>query len=324
MIAVAGGRRLISVPFLLLAAQVGAQTTAPVSKVPQWQIDAGGHLVFDVASVRENKSSQSGSMGDPTSSNIPSYGPEDRYSNTGGVYSVKNYPLLNIIAFAYKSTSAQGQALIDSLPQWVLSDNVNIEARSDLHDATKDQMRLMVQSLLIERFHIVTHIETRQVSEYAAVLSKPGQFGPQLRSHSEEVPCTEKAPSGPPSSSGRPPDQIAGGFPLICHAFARMQPSSPFLRREGPRDISMAQIVSTFTSLGSLGRPVIDQTGLQGKFDWFIEYLPEYPPGANLPPEASGPSFVDALKDQLGIRLIPQKGPFDYILVDHIEHPSQN
>ena len=103
-----------------------------------------------------------------------------------------------------------------------------------------------------------------------------------------------------------------------------MQPSSPFLRREGPRDISMAQIVSTFTSLGSLGRPVIDQTGLQGKFDWFIEYLPEYPPGANLPPEASGPSFVDALKDQLGIRLIPQKGPFDYILVDHIEHPSQN
>src|ERR1035437_6096552 len=74
----------------------------------------------------------------PSSSNIPSYGPDDAYSNTGGVYSVKNYPLGRIIAFAYKSNSAQGQALIDSWPPWVLSDRVDIEARSELHDATKD------------------------------------------------------------------------------------------------------------------------------------------------------------------------------------------
>jgi uncharacterized protein (TIGR03435 family) len=291
--------------------------------VPQWQVDAGGRLAFDVASVRENKSGDSA----PSSSNIPSYGPDDAYSNTGGTYSVKNYPLALVIIFAYKSSNAQGKPLQDSWPPWVLSDRVDIEARSELHDATKDQMRLMVQSLLTERFHMATHIETREGPEYAAVLAKPDQLGPQIRPHSDEAPCTDTAPSAPPvppPTKGLPPNQIAGGFPLRCHGFIPMQPSAPFLKREGSRDISMAQIVSTFPSLGNLGRPVIDETGLQGKFDWFVEYLPEYPPGVNLPPEASGPSFLDAVKNQLGIKLIPQKGPFDYILVDHIEHPSPN
>jgi uncharacterized protein (TIGR03435 family) len=320
----AGVRRATSISILLFALRTGAQQPA-AGNVPQWQKDAGGKLAFDVASVRENKSGESEAGGDGTFSNIPSYGPDDTYSNTGGVYSVKNYPLLNIIAFAFKSSSAQGQALIESLPPWVLSDNVNIEARSDLHDATKDQMRLMVQSLLVERFHIVTHIETRQVSEFAAVLVKPDRLGSNLRPHSTEVPCPDKGPAWASApSDGRPADQIAGGFPVVCRGFVRMHPSAPYLRREGSRDISMPLIVSTFTSLGNLGRPVIDQTDLKGQFDWFVEFLPEYPPGVNLPPEASGPSFLDAIKDQLGIRLISQKGPFDYILVDHIEHPTQN
>lgn len=71
----------------------------------------------------------------------------------------------------------------------------------------------------------------------------------------------------------------------------------------------MGMIVSTFTSLGTLGRPVVDQTGLTGKFDWFIEFLPELPPGAELPPDASGTTFQESLKHQIGIKLVPQKGP---------------
>jgi uncharacterized protein (TIGR03435 family) len=86
----------------------------------------------------------------------------------------------------------------------------------------------------------------------------------------------------------------------------------------------MPMIVSTFTSLGTLGRPVVDQTGLEGKYDWYVEFMPEYPPGVQLPPDASGATFLEALKSQLGIKLVAQKGPFDYILVDHIEHPSED
>jgi uncharacterized protein (TIGR03435 family) len=83
-------------------------------------------------------------------------------------------------------------------------------------------------------------------------------------------------------------------------------------------------VVSTFTGLGNLGRPVLDQTGLTGNYDFKIEFLPEVPPNMQLPPEAVGPSFIDALRDQLGIKLVPQKGPFDFLIVDHIEHPTEN
>jgi uncharacterized protein (TIGR03435 family) len=318
-------RAAISISFLLMARGAGTQTPVRAGHVPQWQTDAGGTLAFDIASIHENKSGEPWAGGEASYSNIPSYGSDDAYSNTGGLYSVRNYPLQNIIIFAYKSTNGQGDALNASLPSWVLSENVNIEARSDLKNATKDQMRLMVQSLLVERFHVAMHIETRQVSDYAAVLAKPGRIGSNLRHHVDDVPCPEKGPpAGATSSGGHPADQIEGGFPVLCHSFVRMQPPAPYLRREGSRDISMAQIVSTFTSLGNLGRPVVDQTGLSGRFDWFVEFLPEYPPGANLPPDASGPAFTDAIKDQLGIRLNSQKGPFDYVLVDHIEHPSEN
>ena len=52
--------------------------------------------------------------------------------------------------------------------------------------------------------------------------------------------------------------------------------------------------------------------------------MPELPPGMELPSEATGPSFLDALRDQLGLKLVPEKGPFDFLIVDHIEHPTEN
>jgi uncharacterized protein (TIGR03435 family) len=288
-------------------------------------------LEFDVASVKQNQSGFPWQGGDPMVSNIPSYGPDDTYRNTGGVFSVKNYPLLNLIAFALKSTSAQGNALIASLPQWVLNESFNIEARSDNRNATKDEMRAMVRSLLEDRFHMVVRVETRQVAEYSAVLIKPGKLGPNLRQHPADEPCPldgsnapEPGPGREPGKGALPADEVAGGFPIVCGGFVRMQPSEPYLRREGSRDLTMAMIVSTFTSLGSLGRPVVDQTGLAGKYDWYVEFMPEYPPGVQLPPDTSGVTFLEALKGQLGIKLTPQKGPFDYILVDHIDHPTED
>jgi uncharacterized protein (TIGR03435 family) len=93
----------------------------------------------------------------------------------------------------------------------------------------------------------------------------------------------------------------------------------------------MESIVGTFSGLGNLGRPVVDQTGLTGTYDWYIEFLPELPPGLppgaviqGRPPDASGPSFIEALRNQIGIKLVSQKGPYDYLIVDHIEHPTEN
>lgn len=83
--------------------------------VPAWQRAAGGHREFDVASVRENKSGNPWSGGAQMVMNVP-YGPDDNYRVTGGILSAKNYPLINLLVFAYKVPTAQGQVLFDSLP----------------------------------------------------------------------------------------------------------------------------------------------------------------------------------------------------------------
>jgi len=75
-------------------------------------------------------------------------------------------------------------------------------------------------------------------------------------------------------------------------------------------------------------RPVLDKTGLVGKFDFIMEFTPQFngplPPGSNFQPDESGPTFLEALKEQLGLKLDPQKGPVDVIVVDHVEIPSEN
>ena len=175
--------------------RIAAQASQPPppkwqpAPVPAWQTAAGGHQEFDVVSVRQNKSGPPWSGGDQMVMNVP-YGPDDNYRVTGGILSAKNYPLLNLIVFAYKVPTAQGQALLESLPAWTNRELFDIEARTENRDVTKDQMRLMMQSLLAERFHLVIHRELRQVNEYAAVLIKPGKLGPNIRPHPADEPCS--------------------------------------------------------------------------------------------------------------------------------------
>jgi len=308
--------------------QAGTQKSSPAKSSPllPWEIAAGSHQQFDVISVHENKSGVPWNGGDPQVANIP-YGPDDNYRNSGGIFSATNYPLLNLIVFAYKVWTPQGAALAASLPDWTMTAGFNIEARTDNRNVTKDQMRLMMQALLADRFHLVLHTESRQVPLYAAVLAKPGKLGPSLRPHPANDPCTglflPRNQSGP-GAGPPPPDTVDGGFPVRCGTFVGLKESQPWIKGEGSRNIPMEMVVSTFTGLGNLGHPVLDQTGLTGDYDFKIEFLPEPPPGAELPPEATGPSFIDALRDQLGIKLVPQKGPFDFLLVDRIEHPSEN
>jgi uncharacterized protein (TIGR03435 family) len=319
--------------------RIGAQA-APSSPpkwqlapVPAWQTAAGSHQEFDVMSVRENKSGNPWSGGAQMVMNVP-YGPDDNYRVTGGILSAKNYPLINLIVFAYKVPTAQGQVLFDSLPSWANSELFDIQARTENTDVTKDQMRLMMQSLLVERFHLSIHRELRQVKEYAAVLMAPGKLGPNIRVHPANEPCSSiyvAPPEGGPKPAPPDPHAFAGGFPLRCRTFGPGPASAPYFKTEGARDLPMEAIVGMFSGLGNLGRPVVDQTGLTGTYDWYFEFLPELPPGlpadaqiAGRPPDASGPSFIDALHKQLGIKLMPQIGPYDYLVVDHIDRPTAN
>ena len=80
-------------------------------------------------------------------------------------------------------------------------------------------------------------------------------------------------------------------------------------------------------ALGNLNRPVVDQTGLTGNFDFVLEFAPEIAIGenpGNSQSDPGGPTFGEALKEQLGLKLDSQKGTVDYIHIDHVERPTAN
>jgi uncharacterized protein (TIGR03435 family) len=75
-------------------------------------------------------------------------------------------------------------------------------------------------------------------------------------------------------------------------------------------------------------RPVLDKTGLTGMFDFAIEFTPQLnassPPGASSRRDLTGPTFLEALREQLGLRLEPQTGPFDFFIISYVEESSTN
>ena len=77
---------------------------------------------------------------------------------------------------------------------------------------------------------------------------------------------------------------------------------------------------------GTVDRPVVDGTGLVGGFDLSLEWQPDDPqsPGANSQPDKDGPTFLEALREQLGLKLEPQTGAVAVLVVDHVEKPMPN
>jgi uncharacterized protein (TIGR03435 family) len=319
----------MALAMILLIGLIGASAKAqsapthapPVQPpTPQWQIDAGGKMEFDVISVKPNKAGLPPSGPRPYT-NIP-LGPLDAYSPTGGLFSATNMPLFQYMIFAYKLTPDQTQSVLSELPKWSTTENFDIQARAS-GNPTKDQFRLMMQALLADRFKLAVHYETRELPVFALVLDKPGKLGSQLQPHPENAPCSTAAtPPGLPTT-------IAGGFPGPCGALIIMKPTAPGRLRVGARNVSIGMLASSGNvQLTGVDRPILDKTGLTGKFDFVIEFTPQItgplPPGANFQADESGPPFLEALKQQLGLKLDSQKGSVDVIVVDHVEQPSEN
>lgn len=293
-----------------------AESQAPATQPPtsQWQIDAGGQAKFDVASVKLSKPDSSYHANVPMDS-------RDWFEPTGGLLSA-NVPLTRYIVFAYKLTEYEDRNLLPpQLPKWANIDKYDIEARAT-GNPTKDQFRLMMQGLLADRFKLAVHHETRQLPVFALVLDKPGTLGPGLRPHSDDPPCAG-SPGGPSLAPVGP--SFVGGFPTICGGISGEVVNGH--DHFGGRSLTMAQIADVLSGAGwdNLGRPVLDQTGLGGNFDFSIEYTPQFngpaPDGLFDP---AGPTYVEALKEQLGLKLEPKTAPVDVLVIDHIEQPSAN
>ena len=96
----------------------------------------------------------------------------------------------------------------------------------------------------------------------------------------------------------------------------------------GSRDVSMARLATwiPITPPQNLGRPVVDQTRLQGTFDFTLEWqwIPDEDNGTDTQPGPPGPTLAKAVKEQLGLKLQPTIAPVDVLVVDHVEMPSPN
>jgi uncharacterized protein (TIGR03435 family) len=210
-----------------------------------------------------------------------------------------NLSLRDLIQFAYALPKSQ----ILGGPDWLDSTMFDIDARSDpavdaqLHALSSDdaaqQKRLMVQALLADRFALIAHNETRQLPVFALVLAKGGaKFSPS------DVNGTSIG-----TSTGTAGSRI------------HVQGSDDTL---GLLARELAQ---------QLGRVVLNQTGLTGRYDLTLRWTPDDRPAPMLngaPDPSAPPDLFTAIQEQLGLKLEPAKGPVQTLVIDHIEKPSEN
>jgi uncharacterized protein (TIGR03435 family) len=203
-------------------------------------------------------------------------------------------------------------------PGWVESDVYDITAKPT-GNATIDQMYgPMLQVLLEDRFRLKIHRETRELPIYTLTVAKSGLKVQVTREGS----CTRLDLNHlpPQPAPGQPPPAFCG------HTAIKTNGMNITVDAHG---IGMAAFAGiTLSTRVNLDRPVTDQTGLTGLFDIHLEFAAANTPsdinGGIALPGDSAPSIFTALQEQLGLKLSPDKGPVEVLVVDHIEKPSGN
>lgn len=211
-----------------------------------------------------------------------------------GHFRAENVPVIMLIQWAYDIPDTR----ILDVPAWARSTFFNIDAEADpaadqqmrnlSSDAGRKVKEQMVQTLLVNRFQLVTHYETREMPVYALVVAKGG------------------------ARLGEIQDIKSGG--TIINSWRN------HLEVQGSNSLQLlAQILAD-----DLGRPVIDQTGIVGRYHLTLQWTPD-DAAAAAPTGSNAPPFIfTALQEQLGLKLEPAKGPVRVLVIDHVEMPSAN
>jgi bla regulator protein blaR1 len=235
---------LVFVVIAVLAAQTPGD--------PDRQTAAGGKMAFDVASVRLAK---------PGTFTPQTFFLDLGYAKPPGGHFTDSFPLWGYIGFAYKIDVLPAQEMLAAqLPKWA-NDNFVIDAKAE-GDPTKDQMRLMMQSLLADRFKLKVHFENREVPVLALILVKPGKLGPKLRPHSEGPPCPDSFEMINPLTT---PEPKAGDmWPPQCGTSALFW-ATPNATQIGARNTTIAllgqEIYHYGSQFGGIDKPIVDRTG---------------------------------------------------------------
>jgi uncharacterized protein (TIGR03435 family) len=167
-----------------------------------------------------------------------------------------------------------------------------------------------MRSLLAERFKMAIHEETKEMPVAALALIHEGKLGPMIQPHRVGTSCPTDIVPGDLTPDGR--------FPVLCGGFLQLPPSVRGRARFGARDVTLDFFARNAAAATASGRPVIDATGLSGTFDVSIEFSRSQ---SNDPEDLP---FEEALKEQLGMKLLPQKAPQKVMVLDRVERPTEN
>jgi uncharacterized protein (TIGR03435 family) len=226
----------------------------------------------------------------------------------GGRYIGQNMSLRLLIKTGYGVHDSQ----IVNGPSWIDSDRWDINAKAEGYkDATpfRDQARLMVRPLLADRFKLVMHHEQRELPVYALVVAKAnGEFGPNFRRNDEGDCDKPMAPMTAAETAAEPVASMPCGADLF-----------------NPRHLEARAMTLNYMLIGlartSIDRVVVDHTGLTGKFDWEVQWVPD---DLRVEPakRPEGPSIFEAFRQQLGIKFEPTRDRVDVLVIDRVERPQ--
>jgi bla regulator protein blaR1 len=280
---------------------VGLVSVAPVSA--QLVQASGPRPSFEVATIK------------PSSPARVPHGAPNMYSESGGT-------ARGLVADAYGLPVGAEDRVLGG-PAWIDHKRYDIEAK--IPDALfaemqkmppKDyfnQILLMEQSLLADRFKLKVHFETREMPIYELIVAKDG---PKL-SPAKETPPGPDTPQPPP---GRPQGMRQG-----INVFSKTPNTMEMLVKGMTLDrLIMVMHVPRF-GLGA--SPIVNKTGLTGKYDFVLDWEAPHPAmsgSGTAAAESDAPPLSIALEQQLGLKLVETKGPVDVVVIDHIEPLSPN
>lgn len=199
---------------------------------------------------------------------------------SGGQLAFENTSLRECIAIAYGISPDRDYALTG--PAWIGSERYDIVAKLPA-ETPREQVLRMLQGLLTERFHLRLHRESQDRRVYLLTVARTA---PALK-----------------AVSAGDADFTFGAGHISCKA------------------ISIAEFADKLSRpMFGIGAPVIDSTGLQGAFDFTLDWTPD-----NASPDAAGSSLFPALQEQLGLKLVPSKRRVEVLVVDHADRiPTEN
>jgi uncharacterized protein (TIGR03435 family) len=220
---------------------------------------------FEVASIKLSASNETGSRNDLSGASVV----------------FRNYVLGGILQTAFNV----GDRLALEAPDWLYSERFDITAKIPDEKASLDERRQMLQALLIDRFGLAFHHETKMRAGFGLVVAKNG---PKIQSV--------------PDVDGHNNDNRPGKMQRLRTTIGDFASALSYILRQ----------------------PVVDETHMEGRYNVVLTYAPDLgpdvPPAAN-----GGPSIFTAIEEQLGLKLEPRKVPVDIFVVDHVEKtPTEN